>query len=115
MKSWTCIEKCGACCKIDLSQRERLTNILSKEDINLIKSMTQKDGWCKYLDKKNMKCTIYENRPHFCRVSKFSKNFAEYLKNGDKFLINCCKDHIRFIYGNKSPEMNRFKRKTLKK
>ena len=115
MKSWACIEKCGACCKIDLSHRKSLTNILSKEDIELIKSMTQKDGWCKYLDKNNMKCTIYKNRPHFCRVNKFSRNFREYLINGDKFLINCCKDHIRSIYGKRSPEMIRFKKGTLSK
>ena len=113
MKSWTCIEKCGACCQIDLKYRESLTNILSRDDIELIKSMTQKDGWCKYLNKKNMKCTIYEDRPHFCKVSLFSRNFKEYKKNGDDFLINCCKEHIRFIYGKKSNEMNRFKREIL--
>ena len=113
MKSWTCIEKCGACCQIDLKYRKSLNNILSKEDIELIKSMTKKDGWCKYLDKKNMKCVIYKNRPHFCNVNLFSKNFKEYKKNGDDFLINCCKEHISFIYGKKSDEMNRFKREIL--
>jgi len=114
MKSWTCIEKCGACCHIDLKYRKNLTNILSYEDIDLIKSMTKKDGWCKYLDKKNMKCTIYYNRPHFCKVSLFSKNFLEYKKKGDNFLINCCKEHIAYIYGKRSDEMNRFKREILK-
>ena len=115
MKSWTCIEKCGACCKIDLNSRSNLSDILSKDDINLIKSMTKEDGWCKYFDKKNMKCSIYTSRPHFCRVDKFSKNFKEYKKEGDKFLINCCKDHITAIYGKKSEEMNRFKEGTIKK
>ena len=115
MKSWTCIEKCGACCQIDLKYRKSLNNILSKEDIELIKSMTKKDGWCKYLDKKNMRCGIYENRPHFCKVSLFSKNFKEYQKKGDYFLIDCCKEHITSIYGKKSDEMNRFKQEILKK
>jgi len=113
MKSWTCIEKCGACCKIDLKCRKSLTNILSREDIKLIESMTNKDGWCKYLDRKYMKCTIYNSRPHFCRVNDFSKRFKEYKKNGDKFLINCCKEHISSIYGKNSDELNRFKKETL--
>ena len=115
MKSWTCIKNCGACCQIDLKYRKNLNNILSERDIELIKSMTQKDGWCKYLDKKNMKCTIYDNRPHFCKVSLFSKNFKEYKKKGDNFLIDCCKEHISFIYGKKSDEMNRFKQEILNK
>ena len=115
MKSWTCIEKCGACCQIDLKYRKSLNNILSKEDIELIKSMTKKDGWCKHLDKKNMKCKIYDNRPHFCKVNIFSNNFKEYKKKGDKFLINCCKEHISSIYGNKSEEMKRFKKEILNK
>ena len=115
MKSWTCIEKCGACCQIDLRYRKNLTEILDQKDIELIESMTRKDGWCKHLDKKNMKCKIYENRPFFCKVSVFSKKFKGYKKNGDRFLINCCKDHISFIYGKKSNEMIRFKHEILKK
>ena len=81
MKSWICIENCGACCRFDLNERENLSTKLTKEDIHLIKSMTCKDGWCKYLDKKNRRCIIYENRPHFCRVSEFSTSFKGYLKS----------------------------------
>jgi len=51
MKSWTCIENCGACCKFDLNERSDLANKLNKEDIALINSMTAKDGWCKNLDR----------------------------------------------------------------
>ena len=113
MKSWTCVENCGACCKFDLKSRTDLSNILSNDDIKLIHSMSTKDGWCKYLDKKNMTCSIYENRPHFCRVNKFSKNFIEYLKNGDEFLINCCKQHIGSIYGRRSEKMKEFNKKIV--
>ena len=109
MKSWTCIEDCGACCRFDLSDREDLSKILSDSDIALIDSMTLKDGWCKYFDKSNRKCMIYELRPHFCRVNKFSSSFKAFLKNNDKFLISCCKQHISSIYGNKSKEMKAFK------
>ena len=115
MKSWTCIEKCGACCQIDLKNRKNLTSILSQKDIKLIKSMTGKDGWCRHFDKKNRKCKIYESRPYFCKVNLFSINFKEYKKNGDDFLIDCCKEHITFIYGKRSDEMNRFKQEILKK
>ena len=115
MKSWTCIEKCGACCKFNLNERSELSNKLSKEDIDLIKSMTSNDGWCKNLDRENKKCLIYESRPHFCRVDEFSKAFKGYLKAGDKFLIDCCKQHISSNYGNKSEELKRFKIAVSKK
>ena len=109
MKSWTCIENCGACCKFDLNARSNLANKLNKEDIALINSMTDKDGWCKNLDRENKKCLIYETRPHFCRVSEFSNSFKGYLKSGDKFLIDCCKQHISSNYGYQSKEMKTFR------
>ena len=59
MKSWTCIEECGACCKFDLNNREDLSKALTSKDYKLINSMTDKDGWCKNLDKTNKKCLIY--------------------------------------------------------
>ena len=71
--------------------------------------MTTKDGWCKHLDRSNKKCMIYKTRPHFCQVSSFSKGFKEYEKLGDKFLINCCKQHIKSNYGRKSAQMKNFK------
>ena len=109
MKSWTCIENCGACCKFDLNERSYLADKLNKEDIALIISMTDKDGWCKNLDRENKKCLIYETRPHFCRVDEFSTSFKGYLKSGDKFLIDCCKQHISSNYGHQSKEMKTFR------
>ena len=110
MKTWTCIENCGACCKLDLHERENILNVLNENDINLLKKMVGKDGWCKHLDKKNKKCKIYNKRPHFCKVSEFSQSFQDYLINGDKFLINCCKQHISSIYGKRSTQMETFKK-----
>ena len=115
MKSWTCIENCGACCKFNLDERIDLTDKLNNQDITLIKSMTAKDGWCKHLDKENKKCLIYETRPHFCRVTEFSTSFKGYLKFGDKFLIDCCKQHISSNYGYRSKEMKSFKKAILGK
>ena len=82
---------------------------------DLINSMTSNDGWCKYLDRTNKRCTIYETRPHFCRVDQFSILFKEYLKFGDKFLIDCCKQHISSNYGKKSEVMKKFKYANIKK
>ena len=109
MKSWNCIENCGACCKFNLDERTDLEDKLNSEDIDLIVKMTSEDGWCKNMDRANKKCLIYENRPHFCRVTEFSVQFKEYLKFGDKFLIDCCKQHISSNYGIKSKEMKNFK------
>ena len=110
MKSWKCIENCGACCKLDLHERKDIFKVLNEDEINLIYKMTGKDGWCKNFDKKKKECRIYEFRPNFCRVNEFSKSFEGYLKNGDKFLINCCKQHIGSIYGKRSIQMNKFKK-----
>ena len=109
MKSWSCIENCGACCHLDLNDRDNLSGVLSNKDIALINSMKSKDGWCKNLDRSSRKCIIYESRPHFCRVNEFSSAFKKYLKNGDKFLIDCCTQHISSIYGSKSEQMKDFK------
>ena len=113
MKTWKCIENCGACCKFNLKERSDLADKLNKEDIALINSMTSKDGWCKNLDRDNKKCLIYETRPHFCRVNEFSIAFKGYLKSGDKFLIDCCKQHISSIYGRRSKQMKAFNKAVL--
>ena len=89
--------------------RSDLAEKLNQEDISLIHSMTAEDGWCKNLDRENKKCLIYETRPHFCRVSEFSTSFKGYLKSGDKFLIDCCKQHISSNYGYQSKEMKIFR------
>ena len=115
MKTWSCIENCGACCKFDLDERSDLNDKLTNKDFELIKTMTSKDGWCKYLDRFSKKCMIYEDRPYFCKVHNFSISFKEYLKNGDKFLIDCCKQHISSIYGKISEVMKNFKLATTKK
>ena len=108
MKSWTCIENCGACCKFSFNKRSDLEEKLTKEDIELIYSMTAKYSWCKNLDRKSKKCLIYESRPHFCRVNVFSTKFKGYFKSGYKFLIDFCKQYISSNYGYKSNQMKIF-------
>ena len=115
MYSWSCIENCGACCKFDLTNRSNLENKLTNEDFKLIETLTGNDGWCINFDKSKKKCKIYETRPHFCRVNEFSKAFKEYFKFGDKFLIDCCKQHISSNYGTKSEQMKNFKKTITKR
>ena len=45
----------------------------------------------------------------FRLVNEFSTAFKGYLKSGDKFLIDCCKQHISSNYGNQSKEMKTFR------
>ena len=52
-KTWEC-NKCGACC--------RLAGFIIKE-------WDRGDGACKMLNEDNT-CSIYETRPHICRVKK---------------------------------------------
>ena len=115
MHTWICIENCGACCKFDINERPNIENKLSDQDIALINSMISKDGWCKHLNRENKKCNIYEKRPHFCRVNEFSKGFKEYKELGDKFLIDCCKQHISSNFGRDSKQMNDYKKAITKK
>jgi len=49
--------------------------------------------------KNDKKCLNYETRPQYCRVGEFSTSFKGYMKSGDKFLIDCCKQHISSNYG----------------
>ena len=109
MRSWTCIEIFGAFFKFDLNEKTYLADKLSKEDISLINSMTDKNDWCKNLERENKKCLIYETRSHFCRVNEFSIALKGYLKFGDLFLIDCCKQNISTNYGYRSKEMKNFK------
>ena len=108
MKSCSCIENCGACCKFDLDQKSGLKNKLSKEDLVLINLMTTLERCFKNLKKQNKKYLIYENRPHFCREIKFSISFKNYSTFGDKILIYCCKQHISSNYGESSEVMSNF-------
>ncbi len=101
----------------DISKHKSLDDIINNKEWQKLNRVLIKarDGWCKNLDKDNKKCLIYETRPHFCRVNEFSISFNGYQKSGDKFLIDCCKQHISSNYGYKSKEMKNFKKAVSKK
>ena len=55
----------------------------------------------------------YKNDLDF--LKEFSKKFKGYMKEGDKFLIDCCTQHIASVYGEKSKKMKDFKTAVSKK
>lgn len=69
IKEWACVKSCGACCKLGpLEDRPDLGEYLTPEEYEKYVSMIGPDDWCKHYDKANRLCTIYEDRPAFCRV-----------------------------------------------
>ena len=55
-------DKCGICCtKLNLTE-------LSSE-------LNRGDGVCKYFDKENRICTIYDNRPIICNVDAYYNKY----------------------------------------
>lgn len=61
-------ENCGACC--------RFWNP-AKYDPTIV----DKNGNCKYLDLNTKKCTIYDNRPIFCRIEAWYHANEDINKN----------------------------------
>lgn len=110
MATWQCVKNCGACCELSPADRPDLADYLSPSELSLYMSMVGQDGWCIHYDKAQRICTIYDRRPTFCRVQ--ADTFKQlYNIEPDKlndFAIECCEQQIDAIYGNISPEMNRF-------
>lgn len=72
MEKFKC-DCCGLCC------RHISGNIFAEK-------LDAGDGVCKFLNRENNLCTIYENRPDFCNVEKgYKKYFAE-LYSEEKYL-----------------------------
>ena len=111
-QEWTCIEKCGACCKLAPNEREEAISALSEKEFKLYISMVGEDGWCIFYNKLSKKCNIYNYRPSFCNVRNLIKLYNLTSIEFDQFAIKCCKQHIKHIYGSRSIEMKRFVRGT---
>ena len=110
--TWTCLENCGACCKLSPNEREEAISSLSDKEQEVFLSMVGEDGWCIFYNKWSRKCNVYEQRPTFCNVKNLIKLFNLSSAEFDKFAIKCCKQHIKHIYGSRSLEMKRFVRLT---
>lgn len=110
MATWQCVKNCGACCELSPADRPDLADYLSPSELSLYISMVGKDGWCIHYDKDQRLCTIYDERPSFCRVQTdtFARLYNIDPNELNDFAIECCEQQIEGIYGNMSPEMVRF-------
>lgn len=73
------------------------------EELALYESMAAEDGWCKHFDKDKRACTVYEDRPRFCRVETetFGDMYGVDPEDMDDFCSSCCKEQIGDVYGGK--------------
>ena len=64
-------------------------------------SMANEDGWCKHFDKESRACTIYSERPRFCRVETetFGSMYGVDPEDMDDFCSACCHEQIGDVYG----------------
>ena len=108
--SWRCIHHCGACCRLCPEERGEALEALSEEQRATYLSMVGDDGWCIHYDSGGQRCTIYAERPDFCRVSELGTLFDVPPDELDSFTNSCCRQQIRATYGGRSGVMRRFDR-----
>jgi hypothetical protein len=74
--------------------------------------MVGEGGWCVNFDRTTRKCRIYRDRPRFCRVEPdvFQEMFGVEPEELNDFAIDCCREQIEGVYGDRSMEILRFDR-----
>lgn len=110
-RKWQCMSHCGACCKLNDFDQDVLRDMLKSEvDVVEYLDMIGTDGWCKWFDSHSRKCTIYSNRPRFCRATPqvFEDLYNVKREQFDEFAISCCEFHIANSYGEESHEAFRY-------
>ncbi len=110
MATWQCVKQCGACCHLDPADRPDLDEYLEPADLELYLSLVGDDGWCINFDRHTRECRIYANRPSFCRVeaATFETMYGIEPDELNEFAIDCCRQQIEGVYGDRSLEMLRF-------
>ncbi len=110
MAIWRCVKQCGACCNLDPADRPGLELYLMPEELLLYLSMVGVDGWCINFDHTTRQCKIYDDRPRFCRVQSdtFQEMYGIEPEEVNDFAIDCCRQQIEGVYGDRSLEMIRF-------
>lgn len=110
MATWQCVKNCGACCNLTPTDRPELANYLTPEQLETYMAMVGPDGWCIHYDHDNRLCSIYEQRPSFCRVQAdtFEQMFNIPGAELNEFAIECCHEQISGVYGAKSEELKQF-------
>lgn len=112
MATWHCMKHCGACCHLDPSDRPDLDLYLSPEELGHYLSLVGEDGWCINYDQTTRQCRIYADRPQFCRVepNSFQAMYGVEPEELNDFAIECCRQQIEGVYGDRSLELLRFDR-----
>ena len=108
--SWCCISQCGACCYLEPEARTEAIEALSQTQIEIYLELVGNDGWCRHYNSGSRKCNIYETRPDFCQVKNLTKIFDIKKTKLNTIAVQCCKQHIRSVYGGKSLVMKKYKR-----
>lgn len=112
MATWQCVKTCGACCHLDPSDRPDLDQYLSPEELSHYLSLVGENGWCIHFNPDTRECSIYADRPRFCRVEAegFQQMYGVEPDDLNDFAIDCCREQIEGVYGDRSLEMLRFDR-----
>ena len=112
MATWQCVKNCGACCHLDPSDRPELEDYLTPDELAQYLSLVGEDGWCIHFDHATRECQVYANRPRFCRVEAavFEDLYGIELEELNDFAIDCCRQQIDAVYGDRSLEMLKFDR-----
>ena len=107
---WSCLNQCGACCRLAPDERPEAIQALNPEQQQQYLSMVGPDGWCIPFDSGARRCRIYDSRPDFCRVSSLCSLFGIPDDQADPFAIACCRQQIRSVHGGRSRELRKFER-----
>ncbi|HIK54055.1 MAG TPA: YkgJ family cysteine cluster protein [Synechococcales cyanobacterium M55_K2018_004] len=110
MATWRCVKQCGACCHLDPDDRPGLELYLLPQELEQYLSLVGPDGWCINFDHESRECRIYDSRPRFCRVNAeiFGEMYGIEPEELNDFAIDCCRQQIEGVYGDRSLEMIRF-------
>lgn len=114
-EKWQCISGCGACCKLDKGPAFPTPEEIFDDDalhLQLYKSLIGPDGWCIHYKHTTRTCSIYADRPNFCRVKPdvFQRLYGIPERRFNKEACSSCKDTITAIYGANSEELKNFNR-----
>ncbi|KAL0344587.1 UNVERIFIED_CONTAM: hypothetical protein Sradi_4290000 [Sesamum radiatum] len=95
---WQCVQNCGACCKLDKGPTFPSPDEIFDDpsDIQLYESLVGEDGWCIHYDKSSRKCSIYAERPYFCRVEP---EVFDRLYGIDKKKVQGLQEELTMLYG----------------
>lgn len=112
MATWQCVKQCGACCNLDPADRPDLADYLTPDELDLYLSLVGEGGWCIHFDHDSRECRVYADRPRFCRVEPdvFTALYGVEPADLNDFAIDCCRQQIVGVYGDRSLEMLRFDR-----